>query len=153
MPHPSPKDNIAFIVHGHQEAPKRAIADFLRDFTNLDPAILHELPKGSRTIIEVLETVGSNVGFAIVLLTGDDEGGISGGGNLQMRARQNVIFELGLFIAMLGRERVAVLYEPGVELPSDLHGVLYTPLDPAGGWRSSIARELQAAGFTVDWKS
>lgn len=67
-----------------------------------------------------------------------------------MRARQNVVFELGLFIGMLGRDKVAVLYEQGVELPSDMSGILYTSLDSDGAWKLSLGRELLAAGVAVD---
>ena len=38
----------------------------------------------------------------------------------------------------------------GVELPSDLHGVEYQPFDPAGAWKSKLARELHAAGVQFD---
>jgi hypothetical protein len=61
----------------------------------------------------------------VVLLTADD---ISNAlGETTLRARQNVIFELGYFCASLGRDRVCLVYQQGVELPSDLKGVLYYP--------------------------
>ena len=66
------------------------------------------------------------------------------------RARQNVIFELGFFMAKLGRRRTCALYEDGVELLSDFSGVLYVPLDRAEAWKFQLARELKAAGFPVD---
>jgi hypothetical protein len=37
------------------------------------------------------------------------------------------------------------------ELPSDILGVMWVRFDQAGGWRISLARELEAAGFKVDW--
>lgn len=71
-----------FIVHGHREAPKLAVARYLQSVTDLKPAILHELPKSGRAIIEGLEQAAADAVFAVVLLTGDDEGGVrhSGGG-------------------------------------------------------------------------
>jgi len=45
---------------------------------------------------------------------------------------------------------VCALYQEGVELPSDIHGVEYTPLDPAGAWRAKLGRELYEAGFRFD---
>jgi predicted nucleotide-binding protein len=57
------------------------------------------LPEGGRTVIENLEAVGASTAFAVVLLTDDDLGGPAGTEELQPRARQNVTFELGLFIA------------------------------------------------------
>ena len=68
----------------------------------------------------------------------------------KLRARQNVIFELGFFIGRLGRNRVCGLYTTNVEIPSDYSGVLYIPLDEHGAWRMSLAKELKAAGFPVD---
>lgn len=110
--------------------------------------ILHEQPNSGRTIIEKFEEY-SNVGFAIVLLTADDIGGVKNGNELQLRARQNVIFELGFFNGKLGRNRVCCLYEAGVELPSDYSGVVYVEYD-SGQWKMNLVRELRAAGYQVD---
>jgi predicted nucleotide-binding protein len=60
------------------------------------------------------------------------------------------VFELGYFIAKLGRKRVRALYSEGVELPSDYQGVLYTRLDPGGAWQSELAWEIKTAGIDVD---
>jgi predicted nucleotide-binding protein len=57
---------------------------------------------------------------------------------------------MGIFFGLLGRQRVAVLYGEGVELPSDLAGLIYIPLDDAGAWRLSLLKELEAANITVD---
>jgi predicted nucleotide-binding protein len=139
-----------FVVHGRSEAPKEAVARFLGRISTLQPVILREQANSGRTIIEKFEDYAATAAFAVVLLTGDDEGRLRGHDELQPRARQNVVFELGFFVAFLTRARVAVLYEPGVELPSDMSGVLYTELDPAGGWRLELAKEMQAAGLKVD---
>jgi len=66
------------------------------------------------------------------------------------RARQNVILELGYFMGKLGRRRVAALYSPDVELPSDIHGLGYIAVDPAGAWTFRLSTELASAGFDVD---
>lgn len=68
----------------------------------------------------------------------------------KQRARQNVILELGYFFGKLGRPRVCAVYVEGVELPSDIHGVLYVPFDAAEGWRLKLAQEIKAAGIEVD---
>jgi predicted nucleotide-binding protein len=87
----------------------------------------------------------------VVLLTGDDEGRQRGAEQeLQPRARQNVILELGFFVGALGRQRVVLLYEDGVELPSDISGVLYLPLDAAGAWKTRLGREMLEAGVRVN---
>jgi len=137
-----------FLVHGHAEEPKQAVATFLRSL-GLEVVILHEQANQGRTIIEKFEE-HSAVGFAVVLLTPDDVGAPAGQPeNSRRRARQNVILELGFFIAKLGRGRVCPIYVEGVELPSDYHGVLYLPYDESGAWRSKLVTELSAAGIEV----
>jgi predicted nucleotide-binding protein len=71
---------------------------------------------------------------------------------LKPRPRQNVIFEFGYFIGLLGRKRVAALCEMGVELHSDVNGLLYTPLDPKGEWKKKLGKEINAAGIKIDEK-
>jgi len=147
-----PASNKVFIVHGHDEAIKQSVARFLERL-DLDVVILHEQPDKGQTLIEKLESHSSEVdiGYAAVLLTPDDLGKLaSEKGELSPRARQNVVFELGYFIAKLGRERVRALYCKGVELPSDYQGILYTELDDAGAWKLSLAIEMKAVGFDID---
>jgi predicted nucleotide-binding protein len=69
---------------------------------------------------------------------------------IKPRARQNVIFELGLTIGHLGRDKVRVLYEEDVELPTDIHGLAYTPL--SGDWKKKLAQEIDASGIAIDPK-
>jgi predicted nucleotide-binding protein len=90
--------------------------------------------------------------MAVVLLTGDDKGGLKDQPvkNQRSRARQNVILELGFFLAKLGAERVITLFHEDVEVPSDYSGILFIPLDEGGGWRLKLASELKAAGLPVD---
>jgi predicted nucleotide-binding protein len=137
-----------FIVHGHAEGPREAVARFLEQL-GLEPIILHERANKGRTIIEKFEA-HADVGFAIVLLTPDDVGSPQGG-KQQLRARQNVILELGYFIGRLGRNQVCALKAGDLELPSDILGIAWTPLDPAGAWKQRLAKELDAVGYHFDW--
>lgn len=136
-----------FIVHGHDNATKEAVARMLQTL-GLRPVILSEQPNEGRTIIEKFEH-NSDVGFAIVLMTADDVGG-KDANSLQKRARQNVVLELGYFAAKLSRQRVCALYESGVEIPSDILGVGYVAIDSHGSWRYQLAKELKAAGYNID---
>lgn len=144
--------NKVFIVHGRDEAIRESVARML-EILGINYVILHEQPDMGKTVIEKLETNASEVeiGFAVIILTGDDMGKLaSEQGEPSKRARQNVILELGYFMAKLGRQRVHVIYEEGVELPSDYHGVLYTKIDKAGAWKFRLAKELKAVGFDID---
>jgi predicted nucleotide-binding protein len=147
---PGPKGHKIFLVHGHDDRALRETARFLEKL-HQEVIILREQPNQGRTLIEKFEDY-ADVGFAIVLLTGDDKGGpkAADASELKPRARQNVVFELGYFIGRLGRKRICALYTEGVEIPSDYSGVLYTKMDPSGAWRLEIAKELKAVGFPVD---
>ena len=148
-PDPSVVGEDIFVVHGHDGATKETVARFLRKLVGREPVILHEQPDRGRTVIEKFEDHAALAACAIVLLTGDDVGGVAGG-DQRPRARQNVVLEMGFFLGKLGRGRVVILHEADVELPSDLHGVLYVQLDTSGAWRNAVAREVQAAGVEVD---
>ncbi len=138
-----------FVVHGHAHGEKETLARFLEQL-DLDPIILHERASEGRTIIEKLERY-SQVGFAIVLLTPDDEGRKKGeDGPSRPRARQNVILELGYFMGRLGRNRVVALVRGEIEHPSDVDGVVYIKMDEAGAWQKEVTRELRATGLEVD---
>jgi len=138
-----------FVVHGHDDGIKETVARFLSRL-GLEPVILHEQPNRGRTIIEKFVD-HADVAFAVVLFTPDDVGYPTGKAELaKPRARQNVVLELGFFMAALGRERVCLLYEPGVEVPSDYAGVLYLELDTRGAWRFQLASEIKASGLEVD---
>ena len=139
-----------FVVHGHDTAAREQVARFIEKL-KLTPIILHEQPNQGHTIIEKF-TDYSDVGFAVVLLTADDVGGVKGSTAKQLspRARQNVVFELGYFIGRLGRSKVCALHESSVEILSDYNGVVYISLDSHGAWAMQLAKELRAAGLPVD---
>lgn len=144
---PSAKPRV-FVVHGHNIAAKETVARFLEQL-GLEAIILAEQTSRGRTIVELLEE-HSAVSYAVVILTGDDVGRSRSQRRPQPRARQNVIFELGYFVAKLGRGRVCTLYEEGVDIPTDFHAVVYVPLDAAGGWKQRLMRELRAQGLPVE---
>jgi predicted nucleotide-binding protein len=135
--------NRVFIVHGHDNETKEAVARFLETL-GYTPIILHEQANKGRTIIQKFRDEASDVGFAVVLMTPDDQ--MPDG---SFRARQNVILELGFFLGALGPDCVAAIVKGDVERPSDFDGVVYIPYD--GGWKAAIGKELQAVGYSVDW--
>ena len=64
-----------------------------------------------------------------------------------------MLFEHGLLIGALGAERVCAIVKHDVEIPSDLHRVLYKHISVSGGFESiamDILRELRSAGYEVD---
>lgn len=79
----------------------------------------------SRTTIENLEICLQKCDFAILVVTGDDK--TIKNGKEVISPRDNIIFEIGLSMGYLGRERtICLLYEPTkIDFPSDLSGVTY----------------------------
>ncbi len=112
-----------FIVHGHDDNLKNDLEIFLREI-KLEPIVLHRKPDEGLTVIEKFEK-HSDVGFAFILLNPDDVAYPfvqlklpDNEKELEYRARQNVIFEFGYFVAKLGRSRVCCLYKEGTTLPT-----------------------------------
>ncbi len=143
-------DGPVFIVHGHNTQRVAEVSNTVNALTGKKPVVLHEEADEGRTIIEKFEHHAAGASFVVAILTADDVGRAESEGPEKARARQNVVFEAGYFIGALGRSRVVLLHEAGVDLPSDLDGVLYKTLDDGGAWRYAIATEMQAAGLDAD---
>lgn len=144
----APVAKRVFVVHGRSAGKRDEVARVLERI-GLEATILSERPNAGQTLIEKFESNAGEVAYAVVILTGDDEGGLRGGPT-RPRGRQNVVLELGFFYGRLGRGRVCLLFEKDVELPSDISGIAYVPFDESGAWPMLLARELRQAGLPVD---
>ncbi len=143
-------NNKVFIVHGHDVQLKHELEIFIAEI-GLKPVVLHREADEGLTIIEKFEK-HSDVGFAFVLLTPDDiVCSIDNVETKEYRARQNVIFEYGYFLAKLGRNRVCCLFKKGVCLPSDVNGLIYKEIENNVEEKAfSILKDLKAVGYHVD---
>lgn len=147
-----PNNKKIFVVYGHDEIARTQLEALLRRW-DLDPIILDQQASGGQTIIEKLEEYGSDVGYAIVLATPDDEGKAKAETTYKSRVRQNVVLELGMFLAKLGRKRVAILLKEATdfEKPSDIQGLVYIPFqDRVDEVSISLIRELTRQGYKID---
>lgn len=140
-------NKTVFIIHGHDNSLKTEV-QLLLNKAGINNIVLHEQPDRGRTIIDKLTEETKQAGYAIALLTPDDltEGGIT-------RARQNVILEIGYLLGSIGKERLRMLVKDNIEIPSDLHGVLYEKYDSNGAWKIRLLKEIQAVGIYVDMQS
>jgi predicted nucleotide-binding protein len=150
-------NNRVFIVYGHDLAAREGLELMLHKM-GLEPIVLANLPTAGDTIIEKLERYlgeHGDAGFACVLLTPDDEGHKAGKGEeKRYRARQNVILELGMVLARLGRRRVLILIKESVEQPSDIAGLIYRPFkERVDELRGTLFKDLQEAGYKPDAKA
>jgi hypothetical protein len=121
MAHPELRVFIASASEGLDVA--KAVRDTLGGY-GFKAAIWNEGTfKPSRTFIEALEAELAQSDFAVLTLTPDDY--TESRGQMSMAPRDNVLFELGLFMGRLGRERTYFVYDKKQQLkiPSDLLGV------------------------------
>lgn len=123
------KDNRKiFIVYGHDEIARTQLEVLLRRW-GLEPIILDQQVSCGQTIIEKLEEYSKDVESAIILATPDDDGKAKTEETYKSRVRQNVVLELGMFLAKLGRDRVIILRKETADFenPSDIDGLIYIP--------------------------
>lgn len=141
-----------FVVYGHDDTAKLQLEALLRRW-DLEPIILDQQASAGQTIIEKLEEYGSDVGYAIILATPDDEGKAKTETEYKSRVRQNVVLELGMFLAKLGREKVAILLKEttNFEKPSDIQGLVYIPFqNRVDEVAINLIRELARQGYNID---
>lgn len=141
-----------FVVYGHDDIARTQLEAMLRRW-DLEPIILDQQASGGQTIIEKLEEYAADVGYAIILATPDDEGKAKSESSYKSRVRQNVVLELGMFLAKLGRNRVAILWKEATdfEKPSDIQGLIYIPFkDKVDDVSVSLIRELSRQGYKID---
>jgi predicted nucleotide-binding protein len=91
--------------------------------------------------------------FGIVLMTPDDYGYPKAKGEVdrQPRARQNVVLEMGMVFASLGRDRMVILKKRALEIPSDIDGVLRLEFnDHVKEVGVRLATRMKNAGIEID---
>lgn len=142
-----------FVVHGHDHTALEQLELVLRRLS-LDPYILQNNDGESKTIIEALEQkIYQEAAFGIVLMTPDDYGysKAKGEGERQPRARQNVVLEMGMVFASLGRDRMVILKKGALEIPSDIDGVLRLEFnDHVKEIAVRLATRMKNAGIEID---
>jgi formylglycine-generating enzyme required for sulfatase activity len=97
----------------------------------------------SQGTLEALVAGASQFDYAILVLTPDDL--VDSRGSQRTAARDNVLFELGLFMGVLGPRRTFIVFDrtADIRLPSDLAGVTCATYEPhgsgqPGGLRASL---------------
>lgn len=142
-------DNV-FVVYGHDVSAKAELIEMLRQW-ELNPLYLDSLPTEGRTIIEQLEQYIPQANYGIVLATPDDTVCYDGE-QMKLRARQNVVLELGMLYSRLGRKKVAIVIKEDerFERPSDIDGVLYFQYkNSVNEVAEKIRKELKKCGYNI----
>ena len=132
-----------FIGHGRSPV-WRELKDYIEDVLELEVVEFDEVATAGMDIQDRLNQMLKSANFAILVMTGEDK---QPDGTL--RARQNVVHELGLFQARLGPERSVVLLEQGCEKPSNINGQVLPPF-PKGHIKmvfSDVHKALKREGL------
>lgn len=129
-----------FISHGR--APDwREVQAYLEKDLKLDTLELAQEPNQGLTIFQKLADAADQCDSAVIIMTGDDidAAGLS-------KARENVIHEIGYFQGRYGPSRVCFLHEDGVNVPSNLQGLVYSafPKDAVHACFGLLTREMRA---------
>jgi predicted nucleotide-binding protein len=144
-----------FLVHGTNERWRQAVASLLeRAGREQALTMLNEWPNDSSTMVAQFQAHTAASSYAVVLLTADDVGAPRLDSDQEPyfspRARQGVVFAMGVLVAALSPRCLCVLYEDGVELPCAVAGITYIRLDLAATWQSKLLLQLRGAGFDYD---
>lgn len=106
-----------FIGHGRNKQ-WRDLKDHLHEQHEFEVIAYETGARAGFTITEILEEMSSRASFALLVLTAEDNG-IDG----TIRARENVIHEVGLFQGKLGFKRGIIVLEDGCNEFTNISGV------------------------------
>jgi predicted nucleotide-binding protein len=106
-----------FIGHGRSVL-WRELKDFLEDRLGLSVDEFNRVPVAGIATSTRLSEMLDAAAFAFLVMTAEDEQT-----DRKMRARENVVHEVGLFQGQLGFARAIVLVEDGCEEFSNIHGL------------------------------
>lgn len=114
---PPAPGHMIFIGHGRSSA-WRDLRDFLMNRLDLPVDEINRVAIAGATTVERLQEMLDGARFAFLVMTAEDEDGEG-----KLRARQNVIHEVGLFQGRLGFKKAIVLLEHGCEEFSNITGL------------------------------
>lgn len=129
-----------FITHGRAQD-WRAVKDHIENEVGIKTAELAQQPNLGRTVIEKLLDTADECDCAVIVMTGDDMNDQG-----EAKVRENVMHEIGFFQGRYGRDRVILLHENDVNVPTNLSGVVYSafPKSEIGACFHLLTRELKA---------
>lgn len=129
-----------FISHG-SSSDWLQLQNHIEKDLGFDTLELAQEPNRGRTVLQKLYEESEKCSFAVVVMTGDDI--INDG---EIRARENVMHEIGFFQGKYGLENVCLLHEEGTNIPSNIHGLVYIPFpqNVINATFGSLVRELRA---------
>jgi len=133
------------VVIGHgRSLVWRELKDFIEDRLRLAVDEFNSVPVAGVPTIVRLSDMLDRAAFSFLIMTAEDEQ-VDG----KMRARENVVHEVGLFQGRLGFGRAIILLEEGCEEFSNVHGLgqIRFPKGNIGAKFEEIRRVLEREGM------
>ncbi|HLW34308.1 MAG TPA: TIR domain-containing protein [Chthoniobacterales bacterium] len=137
------------IFVGHGRSPEwRELKDHLRDHHDYTVEHYERVPTAGGIVWDRIQAMLETSTMALLVMTGED---LVGNSKEKMRARQNVVHELGLCQGRFGIHRALALVEEGVDIPSNLAGVDFISFkhgnikETFGAILAAIRKEFPAA--------
>ena len=121
-PNSKPRLFIGSSTEGLNQA--RSIFSYFESKRTLEAEVWTDgIFRASRTAIETLMACSQDYDFAVLIFTPDDV--VISRGRKKDSPRDNILFEVGLFMGALGKERVFIFKPKGVDIriPTDLLGL------------------------------
>ena len=144
-----PMGNKVFIIHGHNTEILKELKKNLEK-SGIEPIVLSEKPDDGKTVIEKFEHYARYSSFAFVIMTKDDFVENNAEPEPYYQGRPNVLLELGWFYGRYGRDRVMILKEKGVKMPSDLNGIITHDLSEGmEKIKEDIRKNLEHIGIEI----
>lgn len=143
LPDIRPAGTKVFVGHGRDPAWLR-LQQFLEKRLKLETDDFEGVFPAGKTISERLNEMLDDATFAFLVMTAEDVVTDD-----EIRARQNVVHEIGLFQGRLGLRRAIILREEGCTMFSNLDGVVYI-LFPKGNIEAifeKVRGTLEVAGL------
>src|SRR3954464_5031651 len=125
------KPRIFLGSSGKQAKLLQAITRGLEDVADVEPWTTTFNP--GRSTLDRLVELSQEVDFAAFVFAQDDWTATDASPAGEAAARDNVVFEAGLFGGALGIRRTFILHANGSKLPTDLLGLTSVRYDPAAG--------------------
>lgn len=135
----SEKKKRVFISHGRSNEWIKVQSYLERDL-EIPTLELAQEPNLGRTVLQKLDEESLKCSVAVIVMTGED---MTDSG--EIRARENVMHEIGYFQGKYGLMNVVLLHEQGVNIPSNIHGLVYVgfPKDTSEVSLGALTREMK----------
>lgn len=133
------KKNRAFLSHGRSNEWYK-VQSYLEKDLHVHTLELAQEPNMGRTVLQKLNEESEKCSIAVIIMTGED---VTTDG--EIRVRENVLHEIGYFQGKFGLDKVVLLHENGVNIPSNIHGLVYIgfPKDSIESSYGALMREMK----------